>query len=180
MSTQPDNPPKFVICVGAVVLRDDAVLFVRQTYGEGLTGVWTLPWGFVHGIGPGGQPDPPHVAALRETLEEGGVTAEIEGLLGIQNHGDHPVYGPRVYLLFLCRHTAGEPAPDQGGTDRAAYFTLTSLTRWMTRLTNSACGWRAACCAAASPIPPEPGTRTRRTWPSCEARSVAFGAMRVL
>ena len=44
MSTQPGNPPRIVICVGAVVLRDDAVLFVRQTYGEGLTGVWTVSY----------------------------------------------------------------------------------------------------------------------------------------
>jgi len=159
MSTQPDNPPKFVICVGAVVLRDDAVLFVRQTYGEGLTGVWTLPWGFVHGIGPGGQPDPPHVAALRETLEEGGITAEIEGLLGIQNHGDHPTYGPRVYLLFLCRHTAGEPAPDQGETDRAAYFTLAELDA-LDDPVDEFCLWLAGRVLRGEHhlIPPEPGT----------------------
>lgn len=148
MSTQPDNPPKFVICVGAVVLRDDAVLFVRQTYGEGLTGVWTLPWGFVHGIGPGGQPDPPHVAALRETLEEGGVTAEIEGLLGIQNHGDHPTYGPRVYLLSCAGTRRVSQRPTRARPTGPPTSRWPSSTRWMTRLTSSACGWRAACCAA--------------------------------
>lgn len=121
-----DFPPRITICVGAVVLRGERVLFVRQTYGEHLTGVWTLPWGFAHGTAPDGQPDPPHVAALRETLEEGGVTAEIVGLLGVQNHVSS-TGEPRVYLLFLCRHTGGEPAPDGHETDRAAYLSLGDL-----------------------------------------------------
>ncbi len=119
-------PPRLTICVGAVVLRGDAVLFVRQTYGDSLKGVWSLPWGFVQGVMPDGQADPPHIAALRETLEEGGITAEIEGLLGIQQHASSSGE-PRVYLLFLCRHVSGDPLPDHHETDRAAYLTLADL-----------------------------------------------------
>ncbi|MEB2288221.1 MAG: NUDIX domain-containing protein [Anaerolineae bacterium] len=121
-----DSPPRMTLCVGAVVRCGNAVLFVRQTYGEGLTGVWTLPWGFVQGALPDGAPDPPHLAALRETLEEGGVRASVDGLLGVQNHASRSGE-PRVYLLFLCQHVAGEPAPDGAETDRAAYFSLTDL-----------------------------------------------------
>ncbi len=119
-------PPRLTLCVGAVVQRGDRVLFVRQTYGENLTGVWTLPWGFVQGVLPDGQPDPPHVAALREALEEGGITAAVEGLLGIQNHVSRDGE-PRVYLLFLCRHVSGTPTPDGVETDRAAYVSLAEL-----------------------------------------------------
>lgn len=118
--------PAMTVCVGAVVLHGDRVLFVRQTYGEQLTGVWTLPWGYVEGIDAQGQPDPPHRAALREVLEEGGVTAEVTGLLGIQAHAG-PGGEPRLYTLFLCRALAGDPTPDGRETDAAAYFSLAEL-----------------------------------------------------
>jgi ADP-ribose pyrophosphatase YjhB (NUDIX family) len=119
-------PPKMTLCVGAVVRHTDQILFVRQTYGETLTGVWTLPWGYVQGRLENGDLDPPHLAALRETLEEGGITAEVEGLLGIQNH-TAPDGDPRLYLIFQCRHTHGDPTPDGIETDRAAYFSLADL-----------------------------------------------------
>ena len=122
----PDYPPRVIACVGAVVLRGQEVLLVRQTYGA-LKGMWSLPWGFLHGEDPRGFADPPQVAALRETLEEGGIEAEIEGLLGIQNHARRESGELCVYLLFLCRHTGGEPAPDGRETDRAAYFSLAQL-----------------------------------------------------
>ena len=122
----PDGPPRVIMCVGAVVLRGHRVLLVRQTYGA-LKGMWSIPWGFPHRDHPGGHPDPPHLAALRETLEEGGITAEIEGLLGVQNHARTEGAEPWVYLLYLCRHTAGEPTPDGLETDRAAYFSLDAL-----------------------------------------------------
>jgi ADP-ribose pyrophosphatase YjhB (NUDIX family) len=119
-------PPKMIVCVGTVVLRDHKVLFVRQTYGRSLKGRWTLPWGFVHGKDSTGSSDPPEVAAVRETREEGGVIAEIEGLLGVQNHPSR-TGEPRLYLLFLCRHVSGEPTPDNQETDKAAYFSLEEL-----------------------------------------------------
>ncbi len=124
--TASEFPPRLTLCVGAVVRRGDGVLFVRQTYGENLTGVWTLPWGYVQGRLEDGSPDPPHLAALRETLEEGGICAEVEGLLGIQQHVA-PDGSPRVYFLFLCRPLAGEPTPDGVETDAARYFTLAEL-----------------------------------------------------
>jgi ADP-ribose pyrophosphatase YjhB (NUDIX family) len=139
--TLPDFPPKITLCVGAVVLREDRVLFVRQTYGESLTGVWTLPWGFVHGTTPDGQPDPPHLAALRETLEEGGILADVQGLLGIQNHVSREGE-PRVYFLFLCCHAGGAPKPDDAETDRAVYFSLAELDA-LTEPIDPFCLWLA-------------------------------------
>jgi ADP-ribose pyrophosphatase YjhB (NUDIX family) len=122
-----DFPPKMQVCVGSIVLREDKALFVRQTYGETLKGKWTVPWGFVQGEDPSAYYDPPHVAALRETLEEAGVVAEVDGLLGVQNPGKSKEGDPRLYLLFLCHHVSGEPAPDSRETDRAAYFSLEEL-----------------------------------------------------
>jgi ADP-ribose pyrophosphatase YjhB (NUDIX family) len=121
----PDSAPSITLCVGAIVLRGDKVLFVRQTYGK-LTGVWSLPWGLLDGVGPDGGPEPPHQAAVRETQEEAGVTAEVEGLLGIQNHTTQD--GKlALYLLYLGHHVSGEPVPDNYETDRAAYFSLDEI-----------------------------------------------------
>lgn len=145
-------PPQITLCVGAVVRRDDRVLFVRQTYGD-LTGIWSLPWGYVQGALDDGQPDPPDATALRETLEEGGVTAEIEGLLGIQNHIS-PAGEPRLYIVFLCRHVSGEPTPDGVETDQAAYFSLADLD---THPVDEFCAWmaRRVLCGEAHVIPPQ-------------------------
>lgn len=121
-------PPKITLCVGAVVRRENKVLFVRQTYG-GLKGKWSLPWGFVDDDADSRTPDTPDAAALRETQEEAGVTAELEGLIGVQNHAN-PEGEPRVYLIFLCRHAAGEPTPDGHETDQAAYFSLEDMDRF--------------------------------------------------
>ncbi|MBN1200732.1 MAG: NUDIX domain-containing protein [Anaerolineae bacterium] len=145
MSDQPDRipgfPPKMTLCVGAVVLHDDRVLFVRQTYGDSLTNTWTLPWGFAHDGDDCSQPAPPHEAALRETLEESGITAEVEGLLGIQNHTSR-AGEPRLYLLFLCRHASGEPTPDGHETDKAAYLSLADLDALDERV-DPFCDWLA-------------------------------------
>jgi 8-oxo-dGTP diphosphatase len=115
----PAWPPKTVVFVGAVVLKDNRALFVRQAAGHSLAGQWSIPWGV---LDPGESPD---TAALRETQEEAGITAEIEGLLGIQS-----LSRPDGWLatVFLCRHVAGTPTPDGGiETDRAAYFSLDEM-----------------------------------------------------
>jgi 8-oxo-dGTP diphosphatase len=119
-------PPRVTICTGSVVLRNNKVLFVRQAYGK-LNGKWSIPWGFAYTPGISGEADPPHIAALRETREEAGIEAEIDGLLGIQNHVDPETGSPRLYILFLCHHVSGEPAPDHYETDRAEYFSLEAL-----------------------------------------------------
>jgi len=65
MHHHPDSQSRITLCVGAVVLREEKVLFVRQTYCK-LKGKWSLPWGFVDGIGPDGFPESPDEAAIRE------------------------------------------------------------------------------------------------------------------
>jgi ADP-ribose pyrophosphatase YjhB (NUDIX family) len=116
--SSPDWPPKIVACVGAVVLRGERALFVRQAKEHSLEGQWSIPWGIIE------PEESPNVAALRETWEEGGVEAEIEGLLGIQNLRPSGWIG----IIFLCRHVGGEPTSDGGiETDAAAYFSLPEM-----------------------------------------------------
>ena len=108
--------PDTVVCVGALVLKADRVLLVRQARGHDLEGQWTIPWGQ---IDPG---ESPSRAVLREIAEESGVTATIDGLLGLQELPD-PWLG-MIGLLFLCTHADGQPVPDSKETDAAAYFSL--------------------------------------------------------
>ncbi|HEY8519778.1 MAG TPA: NUDIX domain-containing protein [Gammaproteobacteria bacterium] len=108
-----------VVFVGAVVLRDDAVLLVRQSPGHPLEGRWTVPWGRLE------DGESPAAAALREPWEEGGVRAGVEGLLGVQ---ELPSLQPGSFaLVYLCRHAGGEPTPRDRETDAAAYHTLAQL-----------------------------------------------------
>ena len=116
--SRPAWPPKNVICVGTIVLHNDRALFVRQAKGHSLAGQWSIPWGVVE---TGEAPDE---AALRETVEEGGITAAIQGLLGYQNFA----WKSAVAFVYLCRHVKGKPTTDGGvETDGAAYFSLADL-----------------------------------------------------
>ena len=109
-----------IVCVGAVVRRENSVLLVRQSRGHSLEGQWTIPWGQI------GRGESPTTAALREIEEEAGVSAQIEGLLGIQELPE-PWLG-MIGILFLCTHVDGEPIPDMRETDAAQYFDADQLT----------------------------------------------------
>ena len=103
-------------------MRDDAVLFVRQARGHGLAGQWTIPWGALE------DGESPSRAALRETSEEAGVNASVEGFLGVQ--AIPAPWTGQLALLFRCRHLSGEPSPDGRETDRAAYLRADELAAW--------------------------------------------------
>lgn len=108
-----------VVCVGAVVKRGDRILLVRQSKGHSLEGQWTVPWGRV------GSGESPALAVLREVREEAGVTASIEGCLGVQELPD-PWPG-WIALVYLCRHVDGTLRPADPETDAAAYYSLSEL-----------------------------------------------------
>jgi ADP-ribose pyrophosphatase YjhB (NUDIX family) len=105
--------------VGAVVCRGDEVLLVRQSPGHSLARQWTIPWGHVDAG------ESPMAAVLREVLEEGGVEAVVEGLLGVQEL-PAPLEGG-VGLVYLCRHVFGDLVPRDAETDAARYFSLEAL-----------------------------------------------------
>src|SRR3972149_3248263 len=113
-------PPKMPVVVSAVVRRGDELAFIRDTYGPS-KGQWTFPTGFVD---PGEQPDS---AAVRETLEEAGLVAEIEGLVSVTTMVWDDA--PMLYLVFLARYISGEPKPDGKEVDGAAFFRRDALDR---------------------------------------------------
>ena len=108
-----------VVCVGAVVLDGDRVLLVRQSSGHSLGGQWTIPWGRLEAG------ESPMAAAVRETLEEGGVDAAVEGLLGVQ---ELPApWDGWLALIYLCRHQGGTPDPRDPEADAASYWSMADL-----------------------------------------------------
>jgi 8-oxo-dGTP diphosphatase len=112
-------PSQTTVCIAAVVRKVDRILLVRQAPGHSLQGQWTVPWGRLEAG------ESPAAAAIRETWEEGGVRAEVEGLLGVQELPT-PWEG-WIALAYLCRHLDGECRPDGEETDAARYFNASEL-----------------------------------------------------
>lgn len=121
-----------LICIGAVVLHEDRVLFVRQAPGHPLAGQWSIPWGVVD------EGESPSDAVHREVLEESGVVAEIVGLLGMQELREPGGIG----LVFLCRHVSGIPTPDGVEVDDARYLSLNDI-KSLAEPFESWCQWLA-------------------------------------
>ena len=108
-----------VVCVGALVTSDSGLLAVRQARGHSLQGQWTFPWGRLE------DGESPSRAALREVKEEGGVSAAVEGLLGVQELPDP--WDGWIAILYLCSHVEGQPRPDSRETDAARFLSLEEL-----------------------------------------------------
>ncbi|MGB7962294.1 MAG: DUF664 domain-containing protein [Propionicimonas sp.] len=89
----------------------------------------TAEWSPVSGIvDPGEQP---HHTAVREVLEEAGVTAEIDRLVWLTvtdkityANGDQTQY---IDHVFRCRYVAGEPVPGDGEALQARFFGVDEL-----------------------------------------------------
>jgi 8-oxo-dGTP diphosphatase len=107
------------IGVGGAVVRDGQLLLVRRASRHG-RGNWQLPGGFI-------EPDETiEQAVAREVLEEAGVTAEVEAVLGLRSRYD-PGSGNGIYIILLLRPVAGEPTPDGREVDHAGYFNLEQI-----------------------------------------------------
>ena len=137
------------VCVGAVVLHEQRILFVRQGQGHSLVGQWSIPWGLVD------EGETPEDAVRRETVEESGITAEVDGLLGVQNLRSPGWIG----IIFQCHSVAGEPTSDGVETDRAAYFSMEEILSF-TDPFEPWCQWLAlrVLSGKCNLIPEVPGT----------------------
>jgi ADP-ribose pyrophosphatase YjhB (NUDIX family) len=111
--------PETIVCVGTVVRRGDEILLARQSKGHPLEGQWTIPWGRLN------NGESPMTAAVRETLEETGVVADVEGFLGIQELPSP--WSGWIGLIYLCQHVSGHPEPQDREMDAARYFTEAEL-----------------------------------------------------
>ena len=109
------------IGVGGAVVRDGRLLLVRRASRHG-RGNWQLPGGFI-------EPDETiEQAVVREVLEESGISAEVEAVLGLRSRYD-PDSGNGIYIVLVLRPVSGEPIADNHEVDQAGYFTLEEIRR---------------------------------------------------
>ncbi|MBL7062712.1 MAG: NUDIX domain-containing protein [Anaerolineae bacterium] len=111
------------VAVGAAVVRNDRVLFVRQTYPP-FAGQWVVPAGLPE---PGETVDE---TIRRELGEEASIEAQVVGLVGLTSvvAPPPPHISSHVFIVFLCRPTGdAEPVADGVENDAAAYFSLEEL-----------------------------------------------------
>jgi 8-oxo-dGTP pyrophosphatase MutT (NUDIX family) len=107
------------IGVGGAVVRAGKLLMVRRASRRG-RGNWQLPGGYIE----------PHEtieqAVVREVQEEAGVTARVDGVMGLRNRYDSDI-GNGVYIVLVLSPVSGEPHADGREVDQAAYFTLEQI-----------------------------------------------------
>lgn len=104
--------------VGAFLVRGDALLVVRKTYGP-WAGLWAIPSGYV-------EPRESVVRAVeREVLEETGIAARAERLVGVRNLVTSAVND--TFLIFTMAYGSGEPTPDRAEVSDAAFVPLGEL-----------------------------------------------------
>ena len=105
--------------VGGAVVKDGRLLLVRRASRRG-RGNWQVPGGFVE------QDETMEQAVVREVEEEAGVTAKVEGVLGIRNRCDADS-GNSMYVVMLLSPVSGAPQPDLKEVDQAGYFTMQEI-----------------------------------------------------
>jgi 8-oxo-dGTP pyrophosphatase MutT (NUDIX family) len=105
--------------------EEGRLLLVKQREGD----VWSTPGGLI-------EPDEqPTVAAVRETLEETGLTVRADRLLGVYAGTDCIVKYPNgdevqyVITAIGCTRIAGELRPDQDETVAAKFFSQEEASR---------------------------------------------------
>ena len=120
------------VAVAVFIERDDAVLLVKRGMAPAL-GKWALPAGFVD------YDEAPEAAAIRETLEETGLSARIVELLAVFPKRDDGLAD--IVIAYRARAVggvaeAGDDAADLGWFKRDAlpplafYPTRTLLGLW--------------------------------------------------
>ena len=102
---------RYNLGVGGAVVKDDKLLLVRRASRRG-RGNWQIPGGFVE------QDETMEQAVVREVQEEAGVTAKVEGVLGVRNRRDADS-GNSIYVVLLLSPVGGAPHPDLKEVDQA-------------------------------------------------------------
>ena len=107
----------YSVSVGALVIKDEKMLLVRRKHDPG-KGKWTNPGGFIE------QTELIEQSAVREVLEETGVTTKVKSIVML---GDYPGRVHNIYIGFLMEYVDGQPQPDEVEVDEADFFSLEEM-----------------------------------------------------
>ncbi|MGD8192106.1 NUDIX hydrolase [Brevibacillus ginsengisoli] len=102
-----------------IVIKEDKVLVVKKSYG-GLKGKWSFPAGFVE------QGETVDQAAVREVLEETGITASVKQVVGIRTGVIRDEISDNM-VIFLMDYREGEPKPQPGEIEVATFLPVEEL-----------------------------------------------------
>lgn len=110
---------KVWIAAAGIVVRGNEALVVKKTYG-GLKGKWSFPAGFVE---PGETIDQ---TAVREVLEETGVTARVKQVVAVRTGVIREEISDNM-VVFLMEYVSGEPRPKPGEIEETRFFPIPEL-----------------------------------------------------
>jgi 8-oxo-dGTP diphosphatase len=117
------------VAAAVVVEHEGKILLVRRAYDpEG--GKWSLPAGFVDGG------EDPQQAAVRECLEETGLSVRILGLFDVIYGQEHP-RGASIVIVYRAAVEAGTLAPGDDAAE-AAFFAASAIPPLAFRATERA------------------------------------------
>jgi ADP-ribose pyrophosphatase YjhB (NUDIX family) len=106
------------IGVASALVHQGQVLLVRHTYGE-KEGRWALPGGYTT---PKERLDE---SAVRELLEETGITAEVVDVIGMVTR--YTDLEGAVFVVFRMRLVSGQPEPDGVEVSQTGWFSAAEV-----------------------------------------------------
>jgi ADP-ribose pyrophosphatase YjhB (NUDIX family) len=107
-----------------VVIRDNKGLLIQRGINPN-RGAWQIPGGYV-------EADEEIVDAVeREVLEEAGVVAKVQDVVGVRHSLAGSIGGPsaNIYVVFRLTPISGEPTFDGDETIGAGYFSLEEIAQ---------------------------------------------------
>jgi 8-oxo-dGTP diphosphatase len=113
-----DDRSPWRIGVASALVREGRVLLVRHTYGE-KKGLWALPGGYAT---PRERLDE---SAVRELLEETGITAEVVDVVGLVTR--YSGQGGAVFAVFRMQPVSGQLEPDGVEIDQTGWFSAAEV-----------------------------------------------------
>ncbi len=102
-----------------IVVRGEEALVVKKAYG-GLKGKWSFPAGFVQ------QGERVDQAAVREVLEETGITAKVTQIVAVRTGVIKEEISDNM-IVFLMDYVSGEPKAQEGEIEVAAFLPIADL-----------------------------------------------------